>query len=219
MYRTLIALFGLAAVIGICGMALAEEACPQTVNLFNGKDLSGWTYYLRDPNAKMEDVWSVADGVLRCKGRPIGYLRTEKKYTNYILKLEWRWPKDSTPGNSGVLLRVVGKDKVWPKSVEAQLANRNAGDIWNIDKFPMKVAADRTSGHHTVKMHPGSEKPIGQWNQYEIILDGGNLTLKVNGLVQNTASDVEEVPGTISLQSEGAAIKYRNIRLIPLDKQ
>ena len=113
---------------------------------------------------------------------------------------------------------MVGPDKVWPKSVEAQLANRSAGDIWNIDKFPMKVDPDRTKGRHTRKMHPTNEKPQGEWNLYEIILKGGDLTLKVNGLVQNTATEVEEVPGAIGLQSEGAPIEYRNIRLIPLKR-
>ncbi len=211
-------LLGLAAAIATCSMALAEEKCSRAISLFNGKDLSGWTYYLRDPNVKMEEVWSVADGVLHCKGQPIGYLKTKKKYTSYVLKLEWRWPKDSKPGNNGVLLRIVGPDKVWPKSVEAQLANGAAGDIWNIDKFPMKVDSARTHGRRTIKMKPSNEKPRGKWNQYEIILDGGDLTLKVNGLVQNTASEVEEVLGAIGLQSEGAPIEYRNIRLIPLDK-
>jgi len=188
------------------------------VVLFNGKDLSGWTCYLRGSDAKMEDVWSVADGVLRSKGRPIGYLKTKTKYTNYILKVQWRWPEGTQGGNSGVLLRVVGPDLVWPKSIEAQLAAGYAGDIWNIGKFPMKVDPQRTRGRNTRKMKPASEKPRGQWNQYEIILKGGDLTLKVNGVVQNTATEVEEVSGAIALQSEGAPIEFRDIRLIPLEK-
>ena len=48
------------------------------VALFNGSDLTGWTYHLDKPNVKMEDVWSVKDGVLRCKGKPAGYLLTKK---------------------------------------------------------------------------------------------------------------------------------------------
>ena len=189
------------------------DTCPKEVTLFNGKDLSGWTYHLRDPNAPMENTWRAGDGVLRCEGQPIGYLKTENKYTNYVLKLEWRWPEGSQPGNNGVLLRVVGEDKVWPKSVEAQLAHDAAGDIWNIDEFPMRTDPERTQGRHTAKMKPSNEKPPGQWNEYEITLQGGDLTLKVNGEVQNTATEVEEVPGAIGLQSEGAPIEYRNIRL------
>jgi len=213
MYRSFGWLIGLLIITWAASFGQAAEE----VALLGGKDLRGWTFYLRDPDAKMEDVWSIADGVLCCTGKPVGYLRTEKKYTNYILKLQWRWPEGSKPGNSGVLLRIVGPDKVWPKSVEAQLANRHAGDIFTIGGFPLNGDPDRSKGRYTAKMKPSNEKPQGQWNEYEITLQGGDLELKVNGEVQNVASDVEEVPGTIGLQSEGAPIEFRSIRLIPLD--
>ncbi|MBN1908587.1 MAG: DUF1080 domain-containing protein [Pirellulales bacterium] len=195
----------------------APAVAAEEVALFNGKDLSGWTYHLNDKKAKMADVWSVRDGVIHCKGKPTGYIRTTKKYTSFVLKLQWRWPKDAKPGNSGVLLRVVGEDKVWPKSVEAQLKDQWAGDIWNIDEFPMKVDPTRTEGRNTKRMHPSNEKPQGEWNEYEITLEKGKLTLKVNGLVQNTATDIQVVPGYIALQSEGAPIEFRNVRLAPLE--
>ena len=185
--------------------------------LFNGKDLSGWTYHLRDSDAPMEDVWSVNDGVLICKGNPIGYIRTKEDYKNYVLKLQWRFDPEKGPGNSGALLRVVGPDKVWPKSIEAQLHSRNAGDFWNIDKVRMTVDAARTKGRRTVKLHETNEKPLGQWNQYEIIVDHGTITLKVNDLVQNKATDCEEVAGKIALQSEGATIHFRDIKIKLLD--
>ena len=213
MYRSLS--WSIAALI-VSGTATASWAAEE-IALFNGKDLSGWTFHLRDSEAKMKDVWSVANGVLRCTGKPVGYLRTEKKYTNYVLKLQWRWPEGIKPGNNGVLLRIVGEDNVWPKSIEAQLHHTNAGDIFTIGEFPFKTDPDRTSGRRTTKLKPSNEKPQGQWNEYEIILKGTDLTLKVNGEVQNTATEVEEVAGTIGLQSEGAPIEYRNIRLKPLD--
>ncbi|MFO1010734.1 MAG: PVC-type heme-binding CxxCH protein [Planctomycetota bacterium] len=187
------------------------------VQLFDGKTLAGWTFHLNDANARMEDVWSVADGVLHCKGTPIGYLRTEKDYTNFELTLEWRFPAGSKPGNSGVLLRVQAPDTVWPKSIEAQLESRNAGDIWNIGEFPMNVEKSRTDGRHTAKALPCNEKPIGEWNRYRIRLDGGDLELEVNGEVQNRAKWCDVVPGKIALQSEGAAIEFRNVVLRPIE--
>jgi hypothetical protein len=113
---------------------------------------------------------------------------------------------------------MTGPDKVWPKSIECQGQSGAMGDIWNIDKFPMKVAEDRTSGRHTKKLHPSNEKPPGEWNRYEMTLDGGNLELAVNGLVQNTAAECQEVPGKICLQSEGGAMEYRNLVLVPILK-
>ena len=186
------------------------------VSLFDGRTLEGWKPFLPDPKADPSKTWSVRDGVLVCAGQPIGYIATTKEYTSFELELEWRFDPAKGAGNSGVLLRVQQPDKVWPKSVEAQLQSESAGDIWNIDTFPMQVDAKRTEGRHTTKMHPTNEKPLGGWNQYRIVLDGGNLTLTVNGLVQNTATGVEVVPGRIALQSEGAAIEFRNIRIRPL---
>jgi putative membrane-bound dehydrogenase-like protein len=186
--------------------------------LFDGKGLDGWTYFLEDKSAKKEDVWSVADGVLRCKGNPIGYLRTEESFTSFVLTLEWRFDPTQPPGNSGVLLRMSGDDQVWPYSIEAQLHHRDAGDIWNIGAFPMQVDPERTEGRRTRKTLPCNEKPIGEWNRYEITLDGGELTLAVNGQVQNTAHWCAETPGKICLQSEGAAIEFRNIEITPIER-
>ena len=188
--------------------------------LYNGKDLTGWVAFVPDLIDKKEDpaqVWSVQDGILVCRGNPIGYIRTKEKFTNYILRVEWRFnPVTKKAGNSGVLLRMVGEDKVWPKSVEAQLQSGSAGDFWNIDEVKMTVDPARTSGRNTKKTH-GAEFPIGQWNEYEIIVNHSDVILNVNGEELNRATNVEEVPGYICLQSEGAEIHFRSVRITPLE--
>lgn len=206
----------LAAVLFAAGPA-AKPRSGQPVQLFNGKDLSNWTYALRNSDLKMEDVWSVQDGQIVCLGKPSGYIRTKDKFTNYKLVVEWRWAPGKKPGNSGVLLRMVGEDKVWPKSIEAQLGTENAGDFWNIDMFQMTVDQSRTEGRRTKKLHPSNEKPIGEWNRYDITCDGGHVSLVVNGLLQNEATDCAEVAGFVCLQSEGAEIHFRKVELTPLD--
>lgn len=191
------------------------------IDLFNGEDLSGWKAVVPDAESfkiKPEEVWNVQDGVLVCKGTPVGYIRTEKEYTNFILKLQWRFsPVTKQAGNSGVLFRMIGPDKVWPKSVEAQLQSESAGDFWNIDDFQMSTDPARTNGRNTRKTHGGVERPIGEWNEYEITVNKGEVILRVNGEELNRAWNVAEVPGKICLQSEGAEIHFRKIRLIPLD--
>jgi hypothetical protein len=133
-----------------------------------------------------------------------------------VLRLQWRWdPETKQAGNSGVLLRMVGEDKVWPKSVEAQLESGSAGDFWCIDEFPMKTDPARTRGRNT-KKSGGRENPVGEWNDYEIIVDHGTITLLVNGEEANRATEVQEVAGKVCLQSEGAPIQFRNIRLAPI---
>jgi len=186
-----------------------KAAYGQAVRLFNGKDLTGWV-----PSADaLKETFGVQGGVITDTGRPAGYIRTEKDHAHYTLHLQLRHVK---AGNSGVLVRMVGPDKVWPKSIEAQGQSGSMGDIWNIDQFPMKTAADRTNGRHTRKMHPSNERPIGEWNDYEVTLDGGGLEIRVNNLVQNTATECEQVAGKICLQSEGSPKEFRNIVLVPI---
>ena len=184
--------------------------------LFDGRSLDGWRAHFRDGSADASQAWSVEDGLLVCSGRPIGYLQTEMEFENFELVVEWRFDPTKGAGNSGVLLRTVGPDTVWPNSIEAQLHSRNAGDIWNIGDFPMKADGSRTRGRRTVKAHDTNEKPLGEWNRYRIRLDRGDLVLEVNGLVQNEASECREVPGRIALQSEGAHIEFRKVELRPI---
>ena len=56
--------------------------------LFNGKNLDGWV-----PVNTAESTWSVRDGMLICTGKPIGVMRSEKQYENFILVIEWRRPR------------------------------------------------------------------------------------------------------------------------------
>jgi hypothetical protein len=213
-----------AAVVGLAvlvsAVAVAQERPEldesKAIKLFNGENLDGWVWFTPEEGVKMEDVWSVReDGVLHCKGKPVGYIRTEQDYESFVLKLQLR---HIGKGNGGVLLRVQEPDKIWPKSVEAQGMYGALGDIWNIGEFQMTTDPERTKGRHTVKTGPASEKPQGEWNDYEIILDGGNLALIVNGVVQNQATDVEVVEGKIGLQSEGSEYEFRNIVLYPIER-
>jgi len=179
--------------------------------LFDGKSLDGWTY----SSDNQKDVWTVKDGVLHDSGRPPGYLRTKKDYTNFLIRMQVR---HLTGGNGGVLVRMIGEDKVWPKSIEAQGMAGHKGTIFIIDKFPCKLDPERSRGRCGPKMHESNEKPMGQWNDYEIEINGGDLRILVNRLLQNTATECQEIPGKICLQSEGSQMEYRNIVLIPIQK-
>ena len=179
----------------------------EAYRLVKGGDLTGFTF----SSEKQKEAWSAKDGTLSTTGRPSGYIRTEKDYTNYVLRVQLRHVKKC---NSGVLVRMTGADKVWPKSIEAQGMKDNMGDIFNIDKFAMKTG--REKGRRTVKLHPSNENPLGEWNQYDILMSKGDLVMAVNGLVQNIATECEEVAGKICFQSEGGPVDFRNIVLIPI---
>ena len=177
--------------------------------------LAGWTAHLQD-DGKLADVWSLgADGVLVCKGRPIGYLRTEEDFTNFNLRLRWRFDPEKGAGNSGVLMRVIGEDKVWPRSIEAQLMSGQAGDFWCIGDFPMQTDPTRTNGRNTRRLST-NEHELGQWNEYDITVWQGHVVLRVNGEILNQATGALVIPGKLGLQSEGAEIHFEDLRLHPL---
>jgi len=186
--------------------------------LWNGVDLIGWKPFTNDKNADPAKTWSVADGVIRCGGKPSGYMRTEADYANYLLHVEWRWPEQG--GNNGVLIHMMGADKVWPKSLECQLHSGNAGDFWVIGGVETREHAgkgQRVNGRRTVKLKDSSEKPVGQWNAYDIICRDDWVVVFVNGLLQNVATKCSITSGKICLQSEGAPIEFRNIYIEPLE--
>lgn len=214
--KALLALLALAATAVAADLNTLTDAEKQAGwrLLFDGKSLAGWTAFL--PGGDPLKTWTVADGVLRCTGRPAGYIATDRSFTSFILELEWRFDPAKGAGNSGVLLRVQQPDHVWPTSMEAQLMSGSAGDIWNIGDFPMVTDAKRTSGRHTAMDGKPAEHPLGEWNRYRIVVDGPLLELYVNGELKNRATGCRVVPGRIALQSEGAWIEFRGIRLTPL---
>ena len=182
--------------------------------LFNGKDLTGWKPFLGRSKVDPKTVWSVVGGVIRCEGRPNGYIRTTAAYANYKLHLEWRWVKRGS--NSGVLLHINGPDRVWPKCVEAQLMSRNAGDFFFIGGATCTVGGKKKAGRLPKKGDP-SEKPLGQWNSYDITCKGDAIRLVINGELKNEASGVSVTSGTIGLQSEGGPIEFRNVYVEPVE--
>ncbi|HSW01818.1 MAG TPA: DUF1080 domain-containing protein [Sedimentisphaerales bacterium] len=221
------------AMIGVLGLLFAalllnasveagetvEAVVPkEKIPLWNGVDFAGWKRFLPDASKNVDDTWSIADGVLRCTGRPAGYMRTETPYADYHLHVEWRWPEK--PGNNGVLVHMSGPDVVWPRSLECQLASGNAGDFWVIGglEFAEHVkGGKRVNGRRTLKLRESSEKPAGEWNQYDIVCKDDWVVVLVNGVLQNVATRCSERSGRICLQSEGAPIEYRNLWLAPLE--
>lgn len=188
------------------------------IKLFNGKDLTGWkVYFPPNKNADPDKLIQVKDGEIAVEGSVNGYLRTEKDYGDFILKVEWRWDKERGKNrNSGVFVWVSEPDKIWPKGVEAQLMADHAGDIWLVDNFKLQVdpsRQDKRTARHFYRTKDHVEKPVGEWNQYEITCKGDTIKLVVNGQEVNEGTGAEATTGHILLQSEGAPIYFRNIML------
>lgn len=193
----------------------AETAITPTtkIQLFDGKDFSGWTFVSKDTNQAVASIWSVTHGVIVCQGKPNGYARTLRTYRDYQLHAEWRFP--SGPGNSGVFLHVQPPDKVWPYCFEAQLLSGDAGEI----RCNGGSQANGTTAQHPnyiPRQQPSSEKPVGEWNSYDIICRGNTITVRVNGVLQNEVTGTSASSGAIGLQAEGKPVEFRNLTIEPV---
>jgi len=188
------------------------------INLFNGKDFTGWKLFIPDEKVDVSTVWSVKDGVIRCESQSAGYMRTEVDYADYHLHAEWRWPEEA--GNNGILLHMSVPDKVWPKCIEYQLWATNAGDLVSIGGTDWKEYADLSRRDRNIilrKLKDSSEKPVGQWNECEIICKDDWIVVFVNGVLQNVATKTSVTSGKICLQSEWKPIEFRNVYIEPLE--
>ncbi|MCX7664895.1 MAG: DUF1080 domain-containing protein [Gemmataceae bacterium] len=205
----------------VLGLGLTSSQSAEPTKLFDGKTFNGWDYFLAPSKdgkkVEMKDVWTVEDGYIKCVGRPLGYLITKDEFSDYELRLKWRWVKGSKGGNSGVLLHVVGDNKIWPKSIEAQLASGSAGDFWLIDKPQVEIDPKqqdpKVERHYFRIVKEAVEKEIGEWNEYVITCKGDTIKLEINGKVVNEAKKVVQNKGKIALQSEGAEIHFKDIEI------
>jgi len=96
------------------------------VDLFNGKDFVGWEFFMKS-NAVPAETWRIEDGIIKCIGKPNGFMRTKQDYRDYKVTVEWRFTK---PGNTGVLVHMQQPDAVWPRCVECQGMHNQQGDFW-----------------------------------------------------------------------------------------
>jgi hypothetical protein len=227
----------LVATDNVQGTGLETAADPPSREvLFNGRDLDGWKLYLNDTKADdattdaksgaksgsasdatadPHAAWSVADGVLRLASKSNGYLRADKTFSNYHLHVEWRWPTDAAANtNSGVLVHLMGSDAIWPSCFECQLKNGNAGQVVGLG-LDIPAAPLVNNRKRAPRLADSSERPLGEWNSYDIYARGDFLEAFVNVVRQNRVEQLPATKGSIALQMEGFPIEFRNIWLQP----
>jgi hypothetical protein len=205
--------------------AMAVSA-PQFVDLFNGRNLKGWV----NVNTA-EDTWRVKDGVLICSGHPIGVMRSEKEYENFVLHIEWMHLEPG--GNSGVFVwsrAQPNPESRLPDGVEVQMLELDWVKLNTRDGKTPPIAYVHgelfgVNGVRTVPDNPRGErsmsienraKPRGEWNTYDVVAVDGVIKLSVNGKFVNGISRSSQKKGYLCLESEGAEIHFRNIRLMEL---
>jgi len=134
-------LFFIASIYG------ADSGDESWTPLFNGQDFNGF-YIISAGKKKNEDpnhLFQIHDGMVHMykdapdgSKQPFGYIITEKEYSNYHLRFQYKWgtkkfaPKLDAKRDAGVLYHCIGNDGVWPKSVEFQIQEGDVGDIFTV---------------------------------------------------------------------------------------
>jgi hypothetical protein len=209
-------------------LSLSVIQAQQFVPLFNGKDLDGWYVFLRGLPAGQDtaNIFTVTDNMLHVSGKTFGYICTKNSYKNFHLTLEFKWgvvkhpPRLNAKRDSGILYYFSSSspDKIWPRSIECQIQETDCGDFWLVDSTSLTVNGKvylPNPNQQVVKLSD-QEKPSGEWNTIEVIARDGKCTHIVNGVIVNEGTDANVREGRIALQSEGAEIYYRNIRVAKL---
>jgi hypothetical protein len=224
----------------LAGLALAGEGF---VDLFNGKDLAGWKVPAGD-----NGHWKAADGVIDYDARSEApgdkSLWTEKEYGDFVLEIDWRLK--ATPGvypmadilpdgstrqdaegkeilterpnaDSGVFLRGTTKAQVniwcWPVG---------SGEVWGYRTDPSMPPEVRAGAVPKVR----ADKPVGEWNHFQITMKGDRLSVKLNDQVVIDSLRLPGVPvrGAIGLQHHGgfangkyegasSVVQFRNVSI------
>lgn len=192
------------------------------VSIFNGKNLAGWYTYLPSTgrNSDPKGVFKIHDGMIHILDIPVavenqemGFIATEKEYSNCRIRLEYKWgqkrfpPRAQAPRDSGLLYHFVGPDKVWPRSVECQIMETDTGSFYLVDMVGATTTVESKENHRYVKggvVYTEIGKAVGRiqrtedyedpagWNTVEVILDGDRATHIINGKVANYGWDLRQ---------------------------
>jgi hypothetical protein len=216
--------------------------------LFNGKDLAGWTVPPGD-----NGHWKVVDGAIDYDALSESpgdkSLWSGKEYKDFVLQLDWRikeapYVNPNVPyilpdgthardfqgkemklalpdSDSGVFIRGSGRHQVniwcWPIG---------SGEMYGIRMDPKTPAALRAA----VTPRTQADKPVGEWNHYEITVRGNTVTVALNGKVVIPTVAIPDLPpaGRLALQHHGgkqngqwnsppSLLQYKNIYIKELE--
>jgi hypothetical protein len=183
------------------------------------------------------DTWTWKDGVAYCTGKPVGVIRMKQPIKNFELVCEWKHKQKG--GNSGVFVwasqasidQLAAGNGRLPHGIEVQVLDLGYAELYEKQH---KKPADWFTSHGDVfptgpaKMKPfppvapngqrsfpskNLSKGINQWNHYYIRAINGEVRLWVNGEEVSGGSDCQPAEGFLCLESEGAPVEFRNLRI------
>jgi hypothetical protein len=251
MIRTVLAAFACLAVIATSTASAADNAAPPEgfVSLFNGKDFTGWKVPEGD-----NGHWKVVDGVIdydaRSEAKGSKDLVTDKQFTDFVCRIDWRIKETpyTNPNVPYILPDGAHARDVHGKEIRMALPDSDSGVILrgnvrnqvNIWCWPIgsgEMYGWRTDGKQPPEVRAAvtpktqADKPVGQWNTYEITVKGETVTVVLNGktVIDNAKLPGLDPRGALGLQHHGgmrdgkwnsppALVQFRNIYVKELSK-
>lgn len=182
------------------------------------------------------ETWSWKDGVAYCTGQPVGVIRTLKPYTNFELVAEWCHRKSG--GNSGIFLwsapdalENVPRGTLPRCGIEVQVLDHGYaeqyeertkkkpdwfttnGDVFPVGRSKMEPFPPVSPNGQRSFPRKNLSKGIDQWNHYYVRAINGEVRLWVNGEEVSGGKNCDPATGHLCLESEGAPVELRNLRI------
>lgn len=201
-------------------MNLPHERLGDETPLFNGRNLDGWEFVSQqygtggvNKRAHCDDVIRIVDGVLVCQEEPKYWLFTREAYSDFVLKLNYRFPH--TPRwntGSAILLRMTQPGPHHDAHVRARFGGWTTGRILPA----LMVLPQSPVGYDVLPGLAEAERPIGEWNEYDVTCVDGAVAVRVNGVLVN--KEYLDMPrrGTIGLAPQGCAVELRSVKITPI---
>jgi hypothetical protein len=195
----------------LAGAALAAD--DGFVSLFDGKSLTGWQGAVNG--------YLVEDGAIVCDPKKGGLLYTDKEYSDFVLKFDFKL----TPGaNNGIGIRTPMKGDPAYVGMELQVLDDTAEQYKNLQPYQF-----HGSIYGVAAAKKGFQKPVGEWNTQEVTVKGKHVKVVLNGETIVDA-DIEKAStpktldgknhpgllnekGYIAFCGHGAKVSFRNIQL------
>jgi hypothetical protein len=195
--------------------ALLPAVEPDFVPLFDGKTLNGWTLV-----GGVGPGYVVKDGILICPADGGGNLFTEKEYANFIFRFEYRL---SPGGNNGIGVRAPLSGRASYEGMEIQILD----DRHQMYKGVIRPEQYSASVYGMIPARTGFQKPAGEWNEEEIMLDGRHVRVTMNGsIVIDDSLDIVREPevlkehpgvkrtsGHVGFLGHKSLVEFRNVRI------
>jgi hypothetical protein len=188
--------------------------------IFNGKDLTGWVYGKRaNGENKSGAGYAVENGVLFCTVKDGGNLYTEKEYSDFILRFEFKLTENAI---NGIGIRAPLEGDSAYVGIEIQILDDSGSQYKNL-----RPEQYHGSIYDCFACKRGFQKPVGEWNVEEITAKGRQVRVLLNGTVIVDANlddlsnpdklkkhpGLQNKKGHLGFLGHGARVEFRNLRV------